>query len=624
MIKELPKQSIDGKYYQMDNFEIKLSKYNVSNGLSMLSTILLFEDNDLLGEVVLNKIGIINNTEQFQFKIEADDFVSLIDRNSKLGYSYNDNSGTILITLRRNFNDVFSINGTEPTGLTDIQEAYLIIFCLGIKLRRYYNKLKGGAVSSVIVPDTQFNKQMRKLEYELNNDIINLSSFIMINNDYCSKLQLDYLGKELYLKNVKDIIKENKELDGYKVSVEKFLLHIRNTFRFSFNISNEKALNEIMRVCELSVPKFYKVDERAIWIDYIMNECEWDGTFTELNKFLYEYRHDTNEIYKEAYPNHQYAMIYWLCQFMFDIKKTDKFLLLIGTEGNGKSLFFKSLLPDYFKNKNAKVFTEYGKSLDTLQNKVMFVNNLLMYFEETDKSYFVTNAEDIKSITTNDKVEIRYLYKNEISIFNRSCIFGGTTNNFNMNLEVQKNGEGGRRYIPFVLHDEDSNGRGLSDKTIQNRLNIDKHRLFVEIASIVKGNDYNGLYLNQIMDKCYNFMVEINKAVNPIKETNFDVILDNVFDEIDCGKANALSIKNVLYAKVSETSTLEDLFKRTNKRDLYDALRKYFEDLGVKSYNVGGRRADRYSLGYALVLRKEFLNYQGVCKDIYLNEFNNH
>ena len=222
---------------------------------------------------------------------------------------------------------------------------------------------------------------------------------------------------------------------------EEFLFYY---FERYYDLGNEKNMKKALRA-EANSNKYHPI------CDYL-NELQWDGT-ERIRYVLKRYMGaDESELVYECL---KHFMIGAILRVFHPGYKMDEMLCLVGTQGAGKSTFFRFLAikDDWFSDDLKHLNDEkvYGK----------LRGHWIMEMSEMIAAVSAKSNEEIKSFLVRQKDTFRIPYQQYEEDRLRQCVFAGTTNTKQF-LPFDRSGA--RRFLPIMIHVEKAEKHILDDE----------------------------------------------------------------------------------------------------------------------------------------------------------------
>lgn len=222
---------------------------------------------------------------------------------------------------------------------------------------------------------------------------------------------------------------------------EEFLFYY---FERYYDLGNEKNMKKALRA-EANSNKYHPI------CDYL-NELQWDGT-ERIRHVMKRYMGaDESELVYECL---KHFMIGAILRVFHPGYKMDEMLCLVGTQGAGKSTFFRFLAikDDWFSDDLKHLNDEkvYGK----------LRGHWIMEMSEMIAAVSAKSNEEIKSFLVRQKDTFRIPYQQYEEDRLRQCVFAGTTNTKQF-LPFDRSGA--RRFLPIMIHAEKAEKHILDDE----------------------------------------------------------------------------------------------------------------------------------------------------------------
>ena len=222
---------------------------------------------------------------------------------------------------------------------------------------------------------------------------------------------------------------------------EEFLFYY---FERYYDLENEKNMKKALRA-EANSNKYHPI------CDYL-NELQWDGT-ERIRHVLKRYMGaDESELAHECLKHFMIGAILRVFHLGY---KMDEMLCLVGTQGAGKSTFFRFLAikDDWFSDDLKHLNDEkvYGK----------LRGHWIMEMSEMIAAVSAKSNEEIKSFLVRQKDTFRSPYQQYEEDRLRQCVFAGTTNTKQF-LPFDRSGA--RRFLPIMIHAEKAEKHILDDE----------------------------------------------------------------------------------------------------------------------------------------------------------------
>lgn len=206
---------------------------------------------------------------------------------------------------------------------------------------------------------------------------------------------------------------------------------LRNYIECAYGISSQVKIEDALTL-ECEKLRFHPIRE-------YLSTLEWDGIF-RVETVLMEYFGAKDTVYTRQ------IMRKWLTGAVKRVFqpgcKFDLVLVLVDPEqGSSKSTFFNLLGKEWFSD---TFLTVHGKeALEQIQGSWIIEMAELSGLRKAD-------AEAVKHFITKQRDQFRPAYARTSEIYERQCVFGGTTNN----REFLRDPSGNRRFLPVDVNRE--------------------------------------------------------------------------------------------------------------------------------------------------------------------------
>ncbi len=310
------------------------------------------------------------------------------------------------------------------------------------------------------------------------------------------------------LTNRIDIVKElwwyreNEHLDD--LDIQYLVLY----FDQNYHISSEKWINGALKVAA-NENRYHPIQ------DYL-NDLKWDGQ----ERVRYALHHFLGaEVSEYNYQVLRLFMLGAVTRIFEPGTKFEDMLCLVGSQGAGKSTFFRFLaIKDEW-------FSDDLRKLDDENVFRKIQGHWIIEMSEMIATVNAKNIEDIKAFLSRQRDTYKIPYDTHPKDYDRQCVFAGTSNTMDF-LPLDRTGN--RRFLPVQCHADQAEVHILEDEAAS-RAYIDQ--MWAEIMVIYRSGDFK-LTIDQDMEEHLktlqrNFMPEdtlATRILNYLDDFSGDII----------------------------------------------------------------------------------------------------